>query len=43
MVDVVEGLSPGDTVVASGLMSVRDGMNIEIKEISNNMSYGVNE
>jgi len=42
-VDVVQGLSAGDTVVASGLMNVRNGMGIEIKEISNNMSYGVNE
>lgn len=42
-VDVVQGLSAGDTVVASGLMNVRDGMGIEIKEFSNNMSYGVNE
>ena len=42
-VDVVKGLSAGDTVIASGLMSVREGMNIEIKELTNNMNYGVNE
>ncbi len=42
-VDVVDGLAAGDTVIASGLMSVREGMNVEIKEIANNMNYGVNE
>jgi membrane fusion protein (multidrug efflux system) len=40
---VLKGLSAGDTVIASGLMSVREGMNIEIKELTNNMNYGVNE
>lgn len=42
-VDVVKGLSAGDTVVSSGLMRVRDGALVEIKDIQNNMSYGVNE
>lgn len=42
-VDVVKGLSAGDTVLVSGLMSIRDGTLVEIKEIQNNMSYGVNE
>ncbi len=42
-VNIMEGLSAGDTVIASGLMSVRDGGNVLIREIANNMSYGVNE
>lgn len=42
-VDVLDGLSTGDTVIVSGLMNIRDGMGVEIKELANNMSYGVNE
>lgn len=42
-VNIMDGLSAGDTVIVSGLMSVRDGGNVFIREIANNMSYGVNE
>ena len=42
-VNILSGLSAGDTVVVSGLMNVRNGMSLEIKDIVNNMNYGVKE
>ena len=42
-VNVVDGLSAGDTVIVSGLMNLRDGMNVAVKEINNNMSYEARE
>lgn len=42
-VNVVRGISPGDTVIVSGLMSMRDGTGVEVKEINNNMSYEARE
>lgn len=42
-VNVLDGLSAGDTVIVSGLMNMRDGMNVDIKEINNNMSYEARE
>ncbi len=42
-VNVIQGLSAGDTVIVSGLMSLRSGMGVEVKEINNNMSYEAHE
>ena len=42
-VDVMQGIAEGDTVVVSGLMSVREGSSLEIKDIANSMNYGVHE
>ena len=42
-VNILRGLSIGDTVIVSGLMSMRNGMNVEVKEINNNMSYEAHE
>ena len=42
-VNVLRGLSAGDTVIVSGLMNLRNGMGIEVKEINNNMSYEAHE
>ncbi len=42
-VNILRGLSAGDTVIVSGLMNVRNGMNVEVKEINNNMSYEAHE
>lgn len=42
-VNILRGLSAGDTVIVSGLMSVRNGMNVVVKEINNNMSYEAHE
>lgn len=41
-VDVVSGLSDGDTVITSGLISIRQGSSIRIREIRNNTDYEVN-
>ncbi len=42
-VNVTRGLSAGDTVIVSGLMRLRSGMAVEVKEINNNMSYEAHE
>ena len=41
-VDVVSGLNEGDTVITSGLISIRQGSSIRIREIRNNTDYEVN-
>ncbi len=41
-VDVVSGLNEGDTVITSGLISIRQGSAIRIREIRNNTDYEVN-
>lgn len=41
-VDVHSGLSDGDTVITSGLISIRQGSSIRIREIRNNTDYEVN-
>lgn len=41
-VDVVSGLNEGDTVITSGLISIRQGSSIRIREIRNNIDYEVN-
>jgi len=38
-VDVLSGLAEGDTVVTSGLISMRNGASVRIKEIRNNTDY----
>lgn len=38
-VDVLSGLTEGDTVVSSGLISMRNGAGVRIKEIRNNTDY----
>lgn len=40
-VDVVSGLTEGDTVITSGLMSIRQGSSVRIREIRNNADYEV--
>lgn len=40
-VDVVSGLNEGDTVITSGLISIRQGSAIRIREIRNNTDYEV--
>lgn len=40
-VDVVSGLNEGDTVITSGLISIRQGSSIRIREIRNNTDYEV--
>ena len=40
-VDVISGLAEGDTVITSGLMSVRQGSSVRIREIRNNTDYEV--
>ena len=42
-VAVESGLSEGDTVIVTGLMNMRDGSNVKIKDIRNAMHYEVNE
>lgn len=40
-VDVHSGLTEGDTVVTSGLISMRNGAGVRIKEIRNNTDYEI--
>lgn len=40
-VDVVSGLNEGDTVITSGLISIRQGSSIRIREIRNNTDYEI--
>ncbi len=40
---VIQGLAENDTVIASGLMSVRNGTSVEIRDIRNQMNYEVQE
>ena len=40
-VDVTKGLDEGDSVVVSGLMSMRPGVGIRIKEVRHQMNYEV--
>lgn len=40
-VDVVSGLSEGDTVITSGLISLREGVPVRIREIRHNTDYEV--
>lgn len=40
-VDVLSGLTEGDTVVTSGLISMRNGAGVRIKEIRNNTDYEI--
>lgn len=42
-VAVESGLSEGDTVIVTGLMNMRDGSSVKIKNIRNAMHYEVNE
>lgn len=42
-VDITSGLTAGDTVIVSGLMRMRDGLDVIVKEINNTMNYGVTE
>lgn len=42
-VDITSGLNSGDTVIVSGLMRMRDGLDVIVKEINNTMNYGVVE
>lgn len=41
-VDVISGLNEGDTVITSGLISIRQGSGVRIREIRNNTDYEVN-
>ena len=38
-VDVVSGLNEGDTVISSGLISLREGSAVRIREIRHNTDY----
>lgn len=40
-VDVISGLNEGDTVITSGLISIRQGSGVRIREIRNNTDYEV--
>ena len=40
-VDVVSGLNEGDTVLTSGLISLREGVSVRIREIRHNTDYEV--
>ena len=40
-VSVYEGLAEGDTVIVSGMMSVREGITVKIKELRTPMNYEV--
>lgn len=40
-VDVISGLNEGDTVITSGLISIRQGSSVRIREIRNNTDYEV--
>lgn len=40
-VDVISGLNEGDTVITSGLISIRQGSAVRIREIRNNTDYEV--
>lgn len=40
-VDVVSGLTEGDTVITSGLISIRQGSSVRIREIRNSTDYEV--
>lgn len=40
-VDVTSGLEEGDSVVVSGLMSMREGVGLKVKEIRHEMNYEV--
>lgn len=41
-VDVISGLNEGDTVITSGLISIRQGSAVRIREVRNNTDYEVN-
>lgn len=41
-VDVISGLNEGDTVITSGLISIRQGSSVRIREVRNNTDYEVN-
>lgn len=41
-VDVISGLNAGDTVITSGLISIRQGSSVRVREIRNNTDYEVN-
>ncbi len=40
-VDILSGLNAGDTVITSGLISIRQGSSVRIREIRNNTDYEV--
>lgn len=40
-VDVISGLAEGDTVITSGLISIRQGSSVRVREIRNNTDYEV--
>lgn len=40
-VDVISGLNEGDTVITSGLISIRQGSAVRIREVRNNTDYEV--
>ncbi|MCF0215476.1 MAG: efflux RND transporter periplasmic adaptor subunit [Fibrobacteraceae bacterium] len=42
-VDVVSGLDEGDTVIVSGLISMRPGISVKLKEIRRGINYEVTE
>ncbi|MCF0223271.1 MAG: efflux RND transporter periplasmic adaptor subunit [Fibrobacter sp.] len=42
-VDVTSGLDEGDSVVVSGLMSMREGVGIKVKDVRRTMNYEVRE
>lgn len=42
-VDVTSGLDAGDTVVVSGLMSMREGVGIRVRDIRHQMNYEIKE
>jgi membrane fusion protein (multidrug efflux system) len=40
-VEITSGLSKGDTVIVSGIISLREGVDVNIKEIRHAMNYEV--
>ena len=40
-VEILSGLAQGDTVISSGIISLREGVPVQIKEIRHSMNYGV--
>lgn len=40
-ISVLDGLNKGDTIIVSGMMSVREGISIQIKEWRRKLNYGV--
>lgn len=42
-VQIIDGLMPGDTVLTTGLLQVRDGMPVEITRITNQMTRITND